>query len=157
MATKAEIRLWGAGWIAERRPCITEACMPGELERQRQLRFHTSPILEQNPSASVNAGRGCTCKPQPGIAAFSRTSCCSYKCDKGSYGWGTNNDNIQLERDSEAVTHSVKFFLTHEPTWCRRGNSGVQDSWKRRLQFEWMLWFVRWLDALPIAVFFLQG
>lgn len=36
MGTKAEIRLWGAGWIAERRPCITETCVPGELERHTE-------------------------------------------------------------------------------------------------------------------------
>lgn len=58
MSSKAEVRgLRGAGRIAERRPCITEACVPGVLERQRQLRFHTCPILEQNSFASVNGGR----------------------------------------------------------------------------------------------------
>lgn len=41
-------------------------------------------------------------------------------------------DNIQSEKVSEAVTPSMKLLLTLEPTWCRE-NSGVQDSWKRRL------------------------
>lgn len=58
MGSKAEIRgLRGAGWIAERRPCITEACVPGVLERPRQLRFHTCPILEPKSSGGVNGSR----------------------------------------------------------------------------------------------------
>ncbi len=55
MGSKAEIRgLRGAGWIAERRPCVTEAHVPGVLKRQ--LRFHTYPVLEQNTSGGVNGG-----------------------------------------------------------------------------------------------------
>lgn len=57
MGSKAEIRgLRGAGWIAERRPIVTEARVPGVLKRQRQLRFHTYPVLEHNCSGGVNEG-----------------------------------------------------------------------------------------------------
>jgi len=44
MGTKAEIRLWGAGWIAERRPCITKACVPGELETDTITILHKSKL-----------------------------------------------------------------------------------------------------------------